>query len=294
MKFTTMVAMVDPSYYAPLAVAAETAGYDGLGLADSICYPAESDSTYPYTPDGSREFLDNKPFVEPLIAAAAMGAVTSRLRFFTSVLKLPIRNPVVFAKEVTSLAAITGGRFDLGVGTSPWPEDYEVCGIPWSGRGRRFEECIAIVRGLAAGGYFEHHGDCYDFPAIKMQPVPPAPVAILIGGHAEVSLDRAARLGDGWIPAGLPTEELARIIARLNALRTEYGRAHEPFAIHALSVDAWSVDGVRRLEELGVTHVMGGFSAFNPYGRDPDSESLQDKIDALNRYAEEIISPVND
>ena len=196
-----MYSMLEPSFYAPLAQAAEAAGFSSIGLADSICYPEESDSTYPYNGDGTREFLENKQFIEPLITAAAMGAVTKTMRFHTAVLKLPIRNPVIFAKEATSVAAITGNRFDLGVGISPWPDDYEVCGVPWAGRGRRFEECIEIIAKLSTGEYTEHHGEFYDFRSIRLNPG--APIPILVGGHNEKSLDRAARLSDGWLPAGM-------------------------------------------------------------------------------------------
>jgi probable F420-dependent oxidoreductase len=287
-----MYSMIDPSYYAPLARAAEEAGFHSIGLADSIFYPRESDSTYPYNFDGTREFLENKPFIEPLICAAAMGAVTSTIRFHTAVLKLPIRNPVIFAKEVTSVSAITGGRFDLGVGISPWPDDYEVCGVPWSGRGRRFEECIQVIQSLATGEYVEHHGEFYDFRPVKLNPG--ARIPILIGGHNERSLDRAARLGDGWLPAGMSLDELASAMARLAELRKRYERDHLPFAVHALGPDAFTADGVRRLSDLGVTHAVGGFSSFNPYGLDQDSETLQAKIDAFKRYSEKVISKVAD
>jgi probable F420-dependent oxidoreductase len=287
-----MYSMINPSYYAPLARAAEEAGFHSIGLADSIFYPRESDSTYPYNFDGTREFLENKPFIEPLICAAAMGAVTSTIRFHTAVLKLPIRNPVIFAKEVTSVSAITGGRFDLGVGISPWPDDYEVCGVPWSGRGRRFEECIQVIQALATGEYVEHHGEFYDFRPVKLKPG--APIPILIGGHNERSLDRAARLGDGWLPAGMSLDELAAAMARLAELRKRYERDHLPFAVHALGPDSFTADGVRRLADLGVTHAVGGFSSFNPYGLDEDSETLQAKIDAFNRYSEKVISKVAD
>ena len=119
MKFVTGVAMTDPTFYLPLARAAEEAGYDVFTIPDSICYPQESSSTYPYNADGTREFLENKPFLEPMTAIAAMAAVTSTIEFCPYVLKLPIRNPVIFAKEATSVAVMSGGRLKLGVGTSP-------------------------------------------------------------------------------------------------------------------------------------------------------------------------------
>jgi probable F420-dependent oxidoreductase len=291
-RFTASVAMVDPSFYVPLARAAEEAGYDGISVPDSICYPRESDSRYPYTPDGSREFLENKPFVEPTVAIATMAAVTERIGFYTSVMKLPIRHPVIFAKEVTSLAVVTGNRLHLGVGTSPWPDDYEVVGLPWERRGRRFDECVAIIRGLAGGGYFEYHGTFYDVPPIKLNPTPSEPVKILIGGHSDALLRRAAEIGDGWIGAGVAFDELAAVITRLDRLRVESGRADLPFEIHATGAESFTVDGVRRLEEVGITHTGGGFGRFSGYQREPDTETLVEKVEALRRYADEVIAKV--
>ena len=287
-----MYSMIDPSFYCPLAQAAEEFGFASIGLADSICYPQESTSTYPYNFDGTREFLENKVFIEPLICSAAMAAVTKTLRFYTVVIKLPIRNPVIFAKEATSVAAITGGRFDLGVGISPWEDDYEVTQVPWAGRGRRFEECIEVIQKLSTGEFVEHHGEFYDFRPIKLNPG--ARLPILIGGHNDKSLERAARIGDGWLPAGMSRDHMAAAIKTITELRKKYERDHLPFTIHAIGIDAFTAEGVRHLADMGVTHAVGGFSSFNPYGIEADTESLQTKIDSLHRYADEVISVTKD
>jgi len=289
-KFVASIAMVEPDYYLPLARAAQESGFDVITLADSICYPRQSSSKYPYNRDGSREFLENKPFIETIVAMAAMGGATERISFCPFVLKMPIRHPVLLAKQVTSLAVITGGRIQLGVGTSPWPDDYEVTGLPWAGRGRRFEECIAIMRGLTAGGYFEFQGEFYEFPAIKLNPVPATPVPILIGGHSEVNIERTGRLADGWMSATfLPDEELTAVIDRLHRTRREHGRTGE-FFVYATTPDSFRAQGIAKLEEMGVTHTMGGFTGFDPYGPAADTESLQEKIDALRRYGDEVIA----
>src|SRR3954447_13549063 len=122
-RFTYAEAMTDATYYLPLAQAAERAGYTSITVADSLIYPRESDSTYPYTDDGNREFLEDKEFIETFTLIAAMGAVTSTLRFTPFVLKLPVRPPVLVAKQASSIAYLTGNRLGLGVGISPWPED---------------------------------------------------------------------------------------------------------------------------------------------------------------------------
>ena len=294
MRFSYAESMTDPAFYAPLARAAEEAGYHSMVIPDSICYPLHATSTYPYNPDGSRDFLEGKPFLEPFSLIPALGAVTSQIRFTTFVVKVPIRNPVLLAKQATSTAVLTGNRLGLGVGTSPWREDYDLLGVDWAGRGRRLDESIAILRGLTAGGYFEYHGQTYDLPPVQIAPVPTEPIPVLIGGHSDAALRRAARLGDGWMHGGGDPADLPRVLARLGELRREAADwpAAVPgargFEIHVISADAYTVDGVRRLEEQGVTDVIIGFRW--PYATGPDTQPLAEKLDNLRRYADDVIA----
>jgi probable F420-dependent oxidoreductase len=313
MRFSYAESMTDPSFYAPLARAAEESGYHSMVIPDSICYPLHATSTYPYNPDGTRDFLEGKPFLEPFSLIPALGAVTTRIRFTTFVVKVPIRNPVLLAKQATSTAVLTGNRLGLGVGTSPWREDYDVLGVDWVGRGQRLDESIAILRGLAAGGYFEYHGKSFDLPAVQIAPVPTEPIPVLIGGHSDAALRRAARLGDGWMHGGGDPADLPRLLARLRELRSQYpprergtggygGMAspHEQggsggdrsprgeYEIHVISADAYTVDGVRWLAEQGVTDVIIGFRW--PYATGPDTQPLGEKLDNLRRYADDVIA----
>jgi probable F420-dependent oxidoreductase len=289
-RFSYAESMTDPSYYIPLAQAAEAAGYDTMVIPDSICYPEHATSSYPYNPDGSREFLDGKPFLEPFSLIPALGAVTSRLRFVTFVLKLPIRNPVLVAKQATSTAVLTGNRLLLGVGTSPWREDYDILGVPWQRRGLRMDEDVEIIRGLSAGGFFGYDGELCTFPPIKLSPVPSEPIPILFGGHSEAMLRRAARTGDGWMHGGGDQAHLPGLLARLAELRTQEGTNGRPFEVHVISMDAYSADGVRRLQDQGVTDVTVGFRW--PYAVAPDTQPLADKIGALESFAEKVIAKV--
>jgi len=290
-RFAYAESMTEPSYYLALARAAEEAGYDSMVVPDSICYPKESDSVYPFNPDGTREFLEDKPFLEPFSLIPALGAVTERLRFVTFVLKLPIRNPVLVAKQAMSTAVLTSNRLLLGVGTSPWPEDYEILDVPWAGRGRRMDEELDVIRGLSAGGWFEYHGEVFDIPVVKMSPVPTEPLPVLIGGHGEAALARAARMGDGWLHGGGDPADLPGLLKRLGELRTEHGTSDKAFSVFVISMDAFSVDGVRRLEDQGVTDVIVGFRW--PYEVGPDIEPLADKIDKLRWFADGVIAKVS-
>ena len=286
MRFSYAESMCDPSHYVPLARAAEAAGWSSLVVPDSLCYPETSDSRYPYTPDGDRSFLEDKPFLEPFSLIPVLAAVTTKLRFATFVLKLPVRHPLLVAKSVTSVAVLTGDRFDLGIGTSPWPEDYQLCGQEWRGRGARMDEMIAIIRGLSAGGFFGFKGRYYDLPRVKLCPVPSRPIPLLIGGHSEAALKRAARLGDGWMHAG--GGDLIALLGRLRELRREHGREHLPFSVWAISLDAYHLDGVKRLEDVGVTDLIVGFR--NPYVEPIDSQTLAQKLELLEGYAERVIA----
>ena len=288
MRFTFAEAMTDPTFYIPLAKAAEAAGYHAMTIPDSIAYPFESDSTYPYTPDGSREFLDGKAFIESFVLTAALCAVTTTLHFNHFVLKLPIRPPALVAKQAGSLAALFDNRLGLGVGTSPWAEDYELLGVPFARRGKRMDECIEIIRGLTSGEYFEFHGEFYDIPKTKMTPAPSRPVPILIGGHADAALRRAAR-NDGWMHGGGDPEELDALLAKLARFREEEGSAaNDDYQIHVISIDAYTLDGVKRLEDKGITDVIVGFRI--PYITGPDTEPLDTKIRNLEMFAENVIA----
>ncbi|MBP8925054.1 MAG: TIGR03619 family F420-dependent LLM class oxidoreductase [Pseudomonadales bacterium] len=287
MRFAYHASMCAPDQYLPLARAVEAAGFDSFTFPDGICYPQQTSTKYPYNDDGSREFLDGVPFIETFIAMAAAAAVTTRLRMTTSVVKLAIRQPLIVAKQLSSLAVLSNNRIALGVGLSPWPEDFAACQVPWEGRGKRMDEIIDIIRGLMSGEYFGYEGEVFQIDPLKICPVPTQPVPILIGGHAEVALKRAARLGDGWISAGTDLAGYSEFQRKINAYRAEYGRDKLPFEYHAMTREAYSTDGVKRLEDIGVHESIVAFR--DAYANAPDT-SLEHKLGEINWYAENIIA----
>lgn len=289
MRFAYHPSMPAPDQYLPLARAAEEMGFDSFTLPDSICYPKLSDAKYPYNDDGSRDFLDGVPFIEVFIAMAAVAAATTRLRITTSVVKLPIRQPAIVAKQLSSLAVLSNNRIALGVGLSPWPEDYEVCQIPYEKRGKRMDEMVEVIRGLMGGDYFSFAGEIYQIPPIKLCPVPSKPVPIWIGGHTDAALKRAARIGDGWVAAGATFDELHGYIRRLDTLRAEYGREKEPFEVQGMGAEAFTPDGIKRLEDIGVDEVVIAFR--NVYAKEPDT-SLETKLAQMREYADNVIAKV--
>ena len=263
-----------------------------LSFPDSICYPKEGSDVYPYNDDGSREFLDGVPFLEPFVAIPYLAARTEKLRFTTSVIKLAIRQPVIVAKQLATLGVMLGDRFGFGVGISPWPEDFLACQIPWEKRGKRMDEMMEIVNGLMSGDYFGYDGEIFQLEPIKLCPVPDHHIPLLVGGHAKPALRRAARLGDGWISAGSSLEELQGMIGQIEEFRKEFGRDQGSFEYHAITEAAYSARGLDDLAGIGVTEVIIAFR--NPYTAEPDTQTVEEKIGMINWYAENVIRPYRD
>ncbi len=287
MRFHCAESMTKIEYYVPLAKAVEEMGYHGFVMGDSLIYPKSSDTAYSYTEDGGREFLENKAFVESFVLATAILTATTKLEVTSNVIKLPVRPPLYSAKLASSVAALSGNRFNFGVGLSVWPEDYEVMGVPYAKRGKRFDECLEIVKGLCAGGYFEYHGEFYDLPPVKLNPVPSKPLPILIGGHSDAAFKRAAKY-DGFMFAGGGIDMLKPMVDAINGYRAELGRQDKPFQLFATQIGKVTVDSVRQMEDLGVTDMPVVFR--NVYAVEEDTQTLQEKLDSYARFADEVIS----
>ena len=150
-------------------------------------------------------------------------------------------------------------------------------------------EQIDILKGLMNGEYFSYKGEFYDIPELKICPAPTKPVPILIGGHSKPALRRAARIGDGWISAGLSLEETKTLIEQINTYRNEYGTLNHPnYQFQVMGEAAYSLDGIKHLEDLGATEVIVAFR--NAYEGGPDERTLEGMIAEINWYAKEIIS----
>ena len=165
-------------------------------------------------------------------------------------------------------------------------------GVPWARRGKRMDECMDILRGLTGGDYFGYDGEFFSFPPLKQTPAPTEPIPLLVGGHSDAALRRAVRKGDGWMHAGGDGEELDRLLNRLAEIRKEEGdtRDSSQFEVHAISYDAYTPDGVKRLADKGVTDCIVGFRV--PYITGPDNEPLGTKIRHLEMFAKKVIAKV--
>ena len=127
---------------------------------------------------------------------------------------------------------------------------------PYKRRGKRMDEMIDVLRTIWKGGFVEHHGTFYDFGPLSMSPAPPASVPILIGGHSEPALARAATVGDGWMGVYYELDELDGYLKRLHQLLDEAGRATETSRSPRRCWRCPTKDVIERLEAMGVTTLL--------------------------------------
>ena len=213
-----------PEDFVRLAQAAERLGYDAVWGNDHITAAPYVRTTWSAPPN----------FYEVLITLATVGAHTRRVQLGTAVLVLPLRDPVLLAKQVATLDQLTGGRVVLAVGIGAYREEFEA---HWprratARRGELLDEGLVALRLLLTERVASHAGPHYAFENLELYPKPvQRPLPIYIGGHNEAAIARAARVGQGWLPGWRPFDEVKQRTALLRRLTAEAGR--EPREVEA-------------------------------------------------------------
>ncbi|BCB89621.1 TIGR03619 family F420-dependent LLM class oxidoreductase [Phytohabitans suffuscus] len=214
-----------PEEVVAFARAAEEIGYDSLWVSDHVVMPREIRSHYPFAADGRATWPARMPWFDAVVLLSMAAAVTSRLRLGVAVLVAPLRQPVVLAKQVASLAVLGGDRVTLGAGAGWLAEEYAALGVPFADRGRRLDEWLAVVRDCWSGEPAARRGRFYDLPdGVLCLPAPGRPPPVLVGGVSDAALRRAAR-HDGWVAhedlRTLDVDRVAAGAARVRALATD-------------------------------------------------------------------------
>lgn len=270
-----------------MATAAEAAGFDSIWTFEHVVVPAGYQSTYPYSASGRAPMLEQADLPDPLIWLTWAAAHTSRLHLGTGILILPQRNPLVLAKEVATLHALSGARVLLGIGAGWLQEEFDALGVPFEDRGARTDEYVHAMRALWAGGAASFDGRFVAFTDCISLPVPPGGgVPITVGGHSEAAARRAGRLGDGYFPAidadtvasggvGAALDRLEELVTLARDTAEEHGR--DPAALEVTVNWTRTPRGEmgERLQKLDVDRLV----VFAPTG---DLDALPDALTALH------------
>jgi len=256
-----------------------------MSFSDHVVNPETIHTPYPYTEDGSRRWQPFTDWPDPWVMIGALAAITENLRFTNNVFVLPMRNPYLVAKAISTAAIISNNRVTPAFGVGWSQDEFQLMQQDFRTRGRRADEMIEVMRLLWSGEMVEYQGQHYQFEPMEMNPAPSEKVPIWIGGISDPAMRRAARIGDGWVTDLQTSEEIIQSIARVKAWREEFGR-EGAFEVMATPSDAYDVDGYRRLEDAGVTHILTMPWPFY-HG---ETNELDKKIDGVKRYADDIIS----
>jgi alkanesulfonate monooxygenase SsuD/methylene tetrahydromethanopterin reductase-like flavin-dependent oxidoreductase (luciferase family) len=173
---------------------------------------------------------------DALIQASSLLALHPILEVYTAVYLLPLRHPVLVARQLATISEMAPGRLVFGVGVGGEdPHEVEVCGVDPRTRGRRMDESLEILRGLAAGEPVTFDGEHFQLDQALIVPAPSPPVPIVVGGRSTAAVRRAARFGDGWIGIWVSERRFASVVGEIEELAAEGGRVDTAWE-HAMYV----------------------------------------------------------
>ena len=251
----------DADWMAGFAAHVEALGFESLVVVEHPVVVRGYDEAYPYDASGRMDLPDDCVLPDPLELLAFLAARTTTLGLATGVLLLPVHHPVVLAKRLATLDALSGGRVRACVGVGWMREELEACGVDVATRGRRADEQLAAIRALWSapddGANFSGRYFRFRRAVSRPRPVQPGGVPLHVGGHSEAAARRAGRLGDGLQPLGVRGEELASLVATMRAEAERAGRDPDALELtlghHAARVDR---DRAGRLAEQGADRIV--------------------------------------
>ena len=226
--------------------------------------------------------------LDGLLQATALAMLHPTLPVMTGVYLLPLRHPVLVARQLSDLDQLAPGRLIFGVGIGGEDRhEVEMCGVDPATRGRRMEECLAVLRELLTGAPATFHGEFFDLDDARVLPAPVDPIPIVVGGRSDAAVRRAGRLGDGWLGIWNSARRFGEVV---EMIADEAGRAgrDDPPTRHAMQM--WC--GIADTKERARAHVAPAMEAFyqipferfekySPYGTPEDvAEFLASYVEA--------------
>jgi probable F420-dependent oxidoreductase len=270
--------LADPDGIRATATSAEELGFSSLWAAERLLVPDPPNQSWSQR---------NPTAFEPLTTLSLIAGITDEIKLCTSVVILPVRNPVLLARVASSLDVLSNGRLELGIGVGWMREEMEVSGVNFGRRGRISDEYIGAMRKVWQGESFD--GKYVRIPPHLFSPRPVnGVIPIWIGGNSEAALQRAGRLGNGWIPMGsLAPGELADRNERILSISESEGRAdkvhvccNHGFSRAQLSDSDDCGKMIEAYEDAGATHMIPSF----------EGNSVSEMADLMEMFSETVMS----
>ncbi|HIF67499.1 MAG TPA: LLM class F420-dependent oxidoreductase [Acidimicrobiia bacterium] len=282
------------------AQAAEKIGIHSAWASDHVCWPAQFESKYPYSSDGSFPAPSGLGWLDPIGTLLFVAGCTEQIRLGFTVLILPYRQPVATAKQLATIDVVSEGRLILGVGVGWMREEAQVLGMPWDNRGRRSDEQLEIFEALFQEETPSYDGTYYSFPQVRFEPKPiQQPLPVWVGGNSPAAFRRTARFGHAFHAAFEPLDvvekEWEQVREACEAITRDPdeldlslrmfldpSEAMEPAKSIGGSVDQM-VDTIGLCQEIGITHIL-----LDPVARG----GIDGRLDALADFMSDVASQI--
>ncbi|MFE3190447.1 LLM class F420-dependent oxidoreductase [Nocardia sp. NPDC059240] len=277
--------VTDGGFLREFAAAAEECGLDSIWTVEHVVVAENYEPLYPYSPDGKMPGGDlGVPMTDPLETLAFLAAASSTLKLGTAMVVAPLHSPVVLAKRAATLDRLSGGRVLLGLGIGWQKEEYAAIGVPFEERGARLDDCIGAMRALWTQAPASFSGKHVSFERQNCLPQPERSIPIVLGGNSAPAVRRAAKVGDGWFPYTISSEDFARGADKIREIGAAAGRSED-----AVEMTIWpgsfdftrefDIDYVRPYVAAGASRLVLAPPMFGP-------ESLLNGVENLAVYVD--------
>ncbi|CAB4620962.1 unannotated protein [freshwater metagenome] len=257
----------DPDYVAQLGAIAEARGCESLWMVEHVVVPASYNSVYPFDSSGRMGLTGNDDLPDPIVWMSYLAASTSKIKLATGVVILPIRNPVVLAKQMATLDRLSNGRIILGLGLGWLSEEFDAVGVPFARRGARADEYLEAMTALWSQSPATFKGEFVNFENMYCTPQPESQsIPLVIGGISEAAVRRAVRFGAGMHLMRSSADEVRKVKQRIADECERTGK--NPSDIEITMVAPASVEQLQELNDIGVDRVFlsvwdGDLNAFS-------------------------------
>ena len=227
---------------------AEALGYDSVWAADRLVMPWKIETTYPYSREATFIVPPDRPFFDTLTCLAFLAGCTEKLELGMSVMVLPYRHPLHWARIATTIDHLATGRLIMGVGVGWMAEEFAAMNVPFKERGKIADEQLTLLKQLWTEEHINFYGNYYNVDDIAFLPKPyrKPRVPIWVGGEGKYAQRRAAHYGDAWFPyfIKITPDGLAAEFENVRAEAKKAGRDPDEVQLACcLPVELTSTDG---------------------------------------------------
>jgi len=245
---------------------------------------------YDYAWEVEHHFLEEYSHSSaPEVFLAAASQRTKQIRLAHGIIQLTTNHPARVAERVSTLDLVSGGRVEFGMGEGSSITELHPFDRRFRDKRSVWEDAVKAIIPMFTHDAWEYHGEYFDFPRLKMCPVPSEPIRITVGGHSAPAVRRAARLGDGWVAANVTRDEMRGLVSMLDGYRKQFGSdRNRDFIVQGMlsDIEVFDPADYREAQDMGLSDIT-----LSPWGvYETERLELSERLDRINRFGDEVLS----